>query len=264
MHSTDLSIWPAQTTIRQTNQREIMATTHQDLTVIHVDHEHAGIRYSVLLILVVAFFLSFLALDALLAAAFPSLRSTVIFACFGALVPALIVTGVAEWVLKRTWRSGRRLEVSDEMLALRAANKVDRIIDRKESVNDLWWHFPMAGFPRGGRERRVPAKWSCLAGQFQQDEARIVVYCYAPPKRSNLWLEQYDFQELDPETVYDTSFSARVTGPTRPEIGPEIIAGPNGRYWLAERYRWREGVELTPDGFERLLQRVGRSKEPSF
>lgn len=241
-----------------------MATAHQDLTVIHVDHEHAGIRYSVLLILVVAFFLSFLALDALLAAAFPGLRSTVIFACFGALIPALMVTAIAEWMLKRTWHSGRRLEISDDMLALRAANGVDRVIDRNESVNKLWWHFPMGGFSRGGRERRVPSKWSCLAGQLQQDEARIVVYCYAPPRRSETWLERYEFQELDPGTIYDTSFSARFTGPTRPEIGPEIIAGPNGRYWLAERYRWREGVEVTPEGFERLLQRVRIAEEPRF
>lgn len=233
-----------------------MATSHHDPTIIHADQEHSGIRYSVLLILVVAFFLSYLALDSLLATVFPDLTTTAIFACFGALVPAVIVMGIAEWILKRTWHSGRRLEITGETLALRTTEGEDRAIERNAAIDELWWRFPMSGFPRGGRERRVPAKWTCLAGQLQQEEARIVVFCYAPPRRSQAWLDRYDFQELDPGVVYDTSFAARLRGPARPEITPEIIAGQNGRYWLAERNRWREGVELTPADFERLLQRV--------
>jgi hypothetical protein len=42
-------------------------------------------------------------------------------------------------------------------------------------------------------------------------------------------------------------------GPARPELPTEVIAGESGRYWLAERNRWQEGVELAPGDFETLL-----------
>jgi hypothetical protein len=35
-----------------------------------------------------------------------------------------------------------------------------------------------------------------------------------------------------------------------------VIAGESGRYWLAERNRWQQGVELTQPDFRVLLEKM--------
>lgn len=223
-------------------------------TILHVDQEHTGIRVTVLLILVVTGIAAFFGLDALLALLWPELNTTLILSCLGAIVVGVAVTAVGERILKRVWPSGRKLIIEPHRITLRMPERDDRAIVRDKRLNEMWWHLPLGEYPRGGRERRQPGSWFCLAGQLQQDETRIVAYCYAPPKRKKAWLQKYPFRKLDPTDVYDTSVSARLGAPMRPEITPEIVAGADGSYWLAERNRWREGVELTPEDFELLLR----------
>jgi hypothetical protein len=90
--------------------------------------------------------------------------------------------------------------------------------------------------------------------QIQDEDETIVVFAYVPPKKKEKIVARHELLELDPGHVYDTSFSARFRPPARPEISPEVIAGKQGKYWLAERQRWRAGVELEPEDFEILLQ----------
>jgi hypothetical protein len=95
-----------------------------------------------------------------------------------------------------------------------------------------------------------------MAVQVQQDESKVVFYSFQSPKAREKLLESRKFQLLDPTEVYDRSLVSRVTLPTRPEIPPEIIAGKDGRHWLAERERWRSGLELTPQDFWSLLEEI--------
>ncbi|HSM59020.1 MAG TPA: hypothetical protein VK879_22885 [Candidatus Sulfomarinibacteraceae bacterium] len=230
----------------------------------HVDQEHGGLQITVLFILFATFLAAFFVLNAALPLAFPQFDSVFVLSCLGALPLSLLVTGASERVLKKRWRSGRRLIVHKDVMRLERPQQVTSVVDREASVNGLWWYFPLEGYQRGGRERRVPNGWFCMAAQFQTDEARIVAYCYTPPARQQEWTERFDFRRLNPSDVYDTSIGARLSAPQRPEIAPEIIAGENGRYWLAERNRWREGVELTPDDFERLLLIVRTDNQVAF
>ena len=233
-----------------------MSTTTSNETAFYLDQEHPGVRYSVVLILLIAFVGSFAAINAALREAYPTLNTTVILACLGAIPVTLLFSAMGEWLLKRTWRSGRILKIGSNFITLQSPGRHDRLIDCGKNVNQLWWRLPLAGYPRGGRERRIPASWYCLAGQLQQDDTRIVVYCYAPARHMRTWLDHYEFEKLKPEDVYDTSFAARLGSPRRPEVPPEVVAGKQGRFWLAERNRWREGVELTHQDFRELLKLV--------
>ena len=64
------------------------------------------------------------------------------------------------------------------------------------------------------------------------------------------------FHPIDPGDVYDTSLLSRVAIPSRPELPADVIAGKDGRYWLAERERWQYGLELTQSDFDKLLAHV--------
>ena len=230
-----------------------MSTSTSSQTVFHLDQEHSGVRYAVILILLLSFTGAFAAVSFLLRAFVPTLNTTAILSCLAAIPISLLISAVGEWLLKRSWHSGRMLMVDDERITLQLPETADREIYRRKTVNTLWWHLPLAGYARGGRERRIPAKWYCMAGQLQQDETRIVVYSYATPERRQRWVASFEFAKLSPDDVYKTSFSSRLGAPNRPDIPPDVIAGRHGRFWLGERNRWREGVELTQDDFEQLL-----------
>lgn len=222
----------------------------------HLDHEHSGVRYSVILILLLSFIAGFAAISATLRVLAPDLNTTAILSCLGAIPIGLAASAVGEWYLKRTWHSGRVLTVTPDQLALRYPDETKKRIDRHKNVNQLWWQIPLAGYARGGRERRISSKWYCVSGQLQQDETRVVVFCYAEPQRQQSWRERFEFEMLRPEDVYNTSFGGRFGSPSRPEIPPDVVAGRQGRHWLAERNRWREGVEMTQKDFEQFLEMI--------
>lgn len=230
-----------------------MSKPISEQNVFHLDREHSGVRFAVIAILLVSLVVAFVAINYLLRVTAPELNTTVILACLGALPVSLLFSAVGEWYLKRNWHSGRKLIVQPEYITLKLPDDSDKQIVRQKTMNQLWWRLPLAGYARGGRERRIPAKWSCVAGQLQQNETRVVAYCYARPKTLDEWLNRYEFAKLNPDEVYQTSFRSRLGSPSRPELPAEVIAGPKGRFWLAERNRWRHGVELTEDDFEELL-----------
>lgn len=228
--------------------------------IFHLDQEHRGVRYAVVVTLLLAFVIAFWLSGYILRALFPEVSTTAILSCLSAIPISLMVAAAVEWALKRTWHSGRALTVGAEEISLHLPEEDNRVIDRQKAYNEIWWQLPLAGYARGGRERRIPAKWYCVAGQLHQDDVRIVIYCYASPRRRQRWSETYDFQKLSPEDVYNTSFSGRIGSPNRPELPPEVIAGRQGRFWLAERNRWREGVEMAQDDFEQFLK-MTRTRE---
>lgn len=224
--------------------------------VLPADPEHTGLRFTVPLILLISFALGYLLVSAVLRRAFPEWGSVVFLSCLGAIPISLLVAGVGEAVLKRVWPSGREVILRPDSVVLRRPEKADKIIELNERTDQLWWTFSLSDYPRGGRERRVPRGHWCVAGQLQQDGERLVCFCFVREERIRAWGDRYELRELDPEDVYDTSFPARMGAPVRPDLPSDILTGDDGRHWLAERNRWRDGVELDADGFEALLQVV--------
>ena len=123
----------------------------------------------------------------------------------------------------------------------------------------------MAGFTRYGRERQIPRGSYCCAVQLQQDEERIILFCFVPPPKLNAATESGPFVQLDIGDVYDTSLTGRMQQwrmpGGRPELPPGLIVSEKGRYWLAERKRWDEGVELTLDDFQTMVAHLLRFDE---
>lgn len=225
-------------------------------TVLHADQEHEAIRYVVLLMLLVGFCLGFFLVSAVLQVVLAGsvlLDYLAVLSCIGALPVGLAITAGTEYTLKRVWPSGRALVIDEATVTLQRRGEEDRVIEWGKRVNTLRWSFRLKGYPRGGKERRVPASWLCLALQLRQDEAKMLVFTFMPPKKAEPVLARYPFHVLNPADIYGNTWRERLTIPSRPEISSKVIAGKDGRYWLAERDRWYDGVELTARDFERLL-----------
>jgi hypothetical protein len=116
------------------------------------------------------------------------------------------------------------------------------------------WFFRLRGYARGGKERRMPASWLCLACQLQQGEVKLILFTFMPPARAQALLS--DFHEIKPAEVYTRSVKDRLVAPSRPTVPAATLAGKEGRYWLAERNRWQEGAELTAADFETFIQAI--------
>ena len=117
------------------------------------------------------------------------------------------------------------------------------------------WYFTLKGYPRGGRERRVPSSWLCLACQLQQDEHRLVVFGYLPPDKAERLVEDGKFHLIRPADLYDSGpFRRRLSSTDRPKLPTSILAGKDGQYWLAERRRWSDGLELTAADFAAFVE----------
>jgi hypothetical protein len=224
--------------------------------ILYADQDHNALRFVIPILLLIGFCLSFFIVQTFLNSMIPNVETRYFLACAAALPLGLLLTYAAEKVLKRTWRSGRKVALQADGLTLYQQEGEPVSLDRKKSVNLMLWNFPLSEYPRGGRERRVPGSWFCLAASLKQDDEQLIFHCFASPAEKERWREMYFFHLIDPAEVYDTSLLSRVTIPTRPEIPADVIAGKNGRYWLAERERWQYGIELTPPDFGKLLAHV--------
>ncbi|MCP5101592.1 MAG: hypothetical protein GY943_39110, partial [Chloroflexi bacterium] len=69
------------------------------------------------------------------------------------------------------------------------------------------------------------------------------------------------FHPIEPKDVYKTSLRSRyMSTPTRPDIPSKVLAGKDGRFWLAEKRRWKDGYELSFKDFETFLQLVEKNQ----
>lgn len=243
-----------------------MAVSSSNVTTLHADQEHDAIRYLVLVVLLIGFCLGFTLVGGLLRLLLAGSEwydySTVL-ACLGALPVGIGLTALAEYYLKRVWPSGRSLQIDEGGVTLKRPNTDDRLIEWDKRFNVLRWTFGLKGYPRGGKERRVPASWLCLGLQLHQDETKMLLFTFMPPKKAERILEKYNFNVLDPSDIYGNSWREKLSMPSRPEIPSSVIAGRDGRYWLAERNRWYDGLELTAADFETLLERIGEREARS-
>lgn len=232
--------------------------------VLHADQEHSGIRLVIFIALFAGYFLGFQLVSWLLEAfAPPSLLDYTIFlSCVGGLPIALLIIWLLEKLLKRVWHSGLSLVLDERELIVHdrhdGATAETPALRWAENFSRLNWYFRLRGYSRGGRERRVPAQWLCLAMELQQDERRLNVYSLMPPETAAAFVDnpKQGFHILNPAEIYDNSVRSRIGPPSRPNIPNRLLQSKDGRYWLAERRRWEYGIELSPEDFAVLMQHV--------
>ena len=246
-----------------------MTSSNPSSIVLHADQEHDSLRTSVILFLITFFFLSYWLIYAILQLEFwGSLRDyAVSLSCVLGLTLALAVSAGVEVLLKRVWHSGRNLTLDKTSIHIHDKFTGEQLINFTEGLAHLKWHFSLQGYRRGGREKRLSQKWVCLAYQLQQGNTRLIVHSYMPPQKAQIWLKNETvapkFHEIKPGGLYKSSFSSRLGAPSRPTLSNEILTGSDGRYWLAERHRWDEGFELTPNDFAIFMDYVARGKNES-
>jgi hypothetical protein len=231
--------------------------------VLHADQEHGRLRAAVLFLLLLAIFLLYFLLRALWLALAPARVADVAFivACPSAIVLALVAMWGVERGLKRVWHSGRSITLDNTGIHVQDGERPDYTLNWDGHLNDLYWSFVLAGYKRGGRERRLPEKWVCLAAQVQEEENRLVVYTYLAPKEAEQWLKgngRPAFHPILPQDLYGDDIRTRYFSlPNRPDkIPADLLAGKDGKFWLAEQRRWAEGFELTLPDFETFISIV--------
>ncbi len=211
---------------------------------LRADQEHAGLRTAVIII--------FFTLILLLYFVIVSVWSEVSFllSCILALLFGATLAYGIEQLLKKRWPSGRALLMDDQSIQTQDKNEVGVMIRWGDKPLALSWWFHLKGFRRGGRERRMPKDWLCVATQLRDAENELIAYAFLSPKKAARWIEDTEsFHQIVPPQVYKPDVSFYTKPPSRPEISAEVLAGEDGRYWLAERTRWEKGFELTPEDF---------------
>jgi len=250
--------------------------------VLHADQEHGGIRLVIFLSLFLAYFLGFqIVLGLLNTLAPPAVQDYAVFlSCAGGLPIAVLLIWLLENLLKRVWHSGlslvldergisvrdtRKAPAADGWAASAAPGSAEPAIAWGGNLAQLNWYFKLSGYPRGGRERRVSAKWLCLATELHQDGARLNLFTFMPPNDAAHWIDnaQLAFHRLNPVEIYDRSVRSRIGPPSRPALPNQLLHSKDGRYWLAERRRWEYGVELSPQDFTTFMDHVRVALERS-
>lgn len=250
----------------------IMTQIEQPPKVLHADPEHSGLRFIVVVILLLGLILGFVVTQLLLSLVASDtvlIEFATVLSCIGATILALTIAYVSELYLKRIWHSGTVLELDDSRLDFKKKkslideegnNYENMSFDWAKNVNLTRWFFKLDGYPRAGRERRVSGKWLCLACQIQQDESFLIIYSYFPEQEAELWAQHQGlaepFHAISMAKLYDRTGQKKRGAATRPSIPSDMLTDKDGRYWLAERKRWRDGVELTRSDFTILMEYV--------
>lgn len=240
-----------------------MSATPSAPIVLHADQEHVGLRLTVILLLFMLTILFFVLLNTLWPRLAPPGLADFAFvvACSSSLFLALAAVWGIEQGLKRIWHSGRLLTLNKDGILVQDLDIPPYTLNWNGNMNQLYWRFTLKGYKRGGRERRVPEKWMCLAIQVREGENQLITYTYVAPKKAEEMMAHHGrahFDEIYPADVYAGDGRNRYLSlPSRPEkIPADILAGKDGKQWLAEQRRWVEGFELTNQDFETFISTV--------
>ena len=195
--------------------------------------------------------------------------------CLFALPLGVGLVWLVEMQLKRVWHSGNSVSLDSNRILLRTKEGAQVQFQLNGDLAVTLWYFTLGKYPRVGNERRVKKQWYCLACQLQQDEERLVVYGFFPPKEladliesadfvksetSDNFAPQAEFHEIKPDDLYSNKRGLSRM-PVRPDIPLEVLRGKDGRYWLAERRRWNEGFELTVQDFKTFMSFIQQAEE---
>jgi hypothetical protein len=235
-----------------------------DEITLHADKEHGGIEFAVLLIILIACVVTFLLIDSLLLAPLlrggelddyrPFLRLVI------SIVAGIAIGGIGEFILKRRWASGRLLRLDPGGLTIEVKDKPPVRIDWDNRVNILRWSYPLRGYARGGRERRVPSSHSLFACHLLQNDSSIVIHAYLSPRQIERVPGYAHFTHLDITKLYNAGIVKRLSLPERPSIPPSLLTSKHGQLWAAEKERWMAGLELDPNDFTVLQNELARHR----
>jgi hypothetical protein len=245
-----------------------MTLSNQTPITLHVDQEHGGIRAVVFVLLFLGFWLGYWLISMLIRSFGPrSIQDfTTLISCVGGIPVGLGLIWLVEQGLKRVWYSGSNITLDEQGIHVQTREGTEQHFTWAATLTHTNWFFRLSGYSRGGRERRVPNNWLCLAIQTQQEDERLVVFTFMPPKEAAAWTEQHpstdSFHQIFPADVYSTSVRSRMGPPARPELSTEVLRGKHGRYWLAERRRWAEGLELSRQDFATFMRFVQSHRQP--
>lgn len=223
---------------------------------LRADQEHSGIRTTIVVALFVFLVLFYILLSSLWSVFAPGDLAdyTFVVSCSTAVGLSLVSLWALEKYLKQVWPSGRAV-LLDEKGVRTQDPEMDaaQILWQDEPFQISWW-FYLRGYPRGGRERRLPKNWVCVATQLQAGENFIVVYTYAPAKEAVIWTHySQEFRQINPAEIYKSGLSSRFVAPSRPEIPPKLLLSQDGKHWQAEQRRWLYGFEVEREDFKRLM-----------
>lgn len=236
-----------------------MIDMRQPPIVLHADQDHFGLRVVTSLLIPLSIWLAYWVLrqlfQLLLPGALPDYMT--LAACILGLPTGLLLVALTERWLKRVWHSGNQITVAESQLVV-STRQGERVrIDLTREFVETNWTFRLRGFARGGSERRVPAHWHLIGTQLEQEDQVVVVYTLLSLPRLERLKQMLPgfYQEINPRDVYEPQ---RGLGPlpSRPTIPAAVLRGKHGRFWLAERQRWRQGMELAPQDYETLIQIV--------
>lgn len=234
-----------------------MSLTESLPITLHANQEHSRLRLVVLLLMPVAVALGYLLVNWLISLLGGALSEYAIFlSCMWGAPMGLGAVYLVEMGLKRAWPSGDAVILADDALEVRVNGRTQAQLDLGADMVMTNWYFRLAGYPRIGNERRAAKGWYCLASQVQQDDTHVVVYAFLPPAETAVYVQDRpsnpaDFYEIKPAVLYERKQSFSRTNPL-PTLPPELLRGKDGRFWLAERYRWEVGLELTRKDFARF------------
>lgn len=227
--------------------------------------EHGGIAFVILIAMIVAVIGFYIGLIRLLPAIIGgTIGDYVVITAVVSLFLGVGAAALLDPLIKKVWPSGYALTFEGPVVRLKRPHGENQIIHLDQDHRVTCWYYKMAGYPRFGRERQI-RKGNFLVGcQIQQDEQRIVFHTFASPIKINGIVSSGEFGEINMDEIYDTSIGGRIRGMrplrtpgSRPEIPATLIVSDQGKFWLAERHRWAEGVELTNGDFVKAIEQLG-------
>jgi hypothetical protein len=199
-----------------------------------VDTEHSALRFTIMLVFIVGWFISYMILNALV----PSQGLNII-----AIVVSFILTAVGtqqiERVLKQRWPSGRTLTLDHNTIKLSDRNNTQQI-DANQQVNVLMWRFEIK------RRSRVPKGWYMVACALEQEDTYLAAYTFMSP-------ETFDALKTSHFTVLPSLKETEKTQGVRNDIR---LMGEQRRLHAAENARWMNGAEMTNDDFIAFVRQL--------
>ncbi len=184
----------------------------------------------------------------------------IIPSCFVGLIIGMIAIYFLDPVLKRMIPSGVVITLSDESISLERPTHEEIELTHPLAEPPLFWRRQLRGRGYTNRERQVHKSWYCYACQVQNEDDKIVLHTYIHPRQISELDEILTFRVLDLKELEKSGATRRAnrisrmrTFGTLPTIPSSIIVGESGRYWLGERHRWEQGIELTLEDFKQVV-----------
>jgi hypothetical protein len=204
---------------------------------IAVDNEHGALRFTVVIIFIIGWVISYIILNA----AIPNegLNLIAIIISFGL---TAVVTQQIEKALKKRWPSGRTVQIDQNTIKIVSKDGEQQSIDGEKQVNVHMWRFVIK------RRSRVPKGWYMIACALEQEDAYLPVYTFMSP-------EQFDALKNNSRftTLVSQKEASKSTGVGQTDLR---LAGEQRRLHTAENARWMNGAEMTADDFQNFIKQL--------